>query len=161
MVKQKPVPRELKALSIGYLCQDWDVADETPEEWQVVTERQPTPQELKAMQFGWKAVAVIKSNGIAITNETAVLGLGIGQTSRIDSTDIAVRKAHKFGHELKGAVCASDGFFPFRDSIEEVAKHGISAIIQPGGSKGDQECIMACNELGITMIFTGRRHFRH
>jgi phosphoribosylaminoimidazolecarboxamide formyltransferase/IMP cyclohydrolase len=90
-----------------------------------------------------------------------VLGFGIGQTSRIDSTALAIWKAKKYGHDLTGSVCASDGFFPYRDSIDEVYQHGIRALIQPGGSKGDEECIQACNELDLAMVFTGVRHFRH
>ena len=161
VTKLRPIPWELRSLTLGYLQQDWDEMSNLSTDWQVVTERKPSVAERQAMEFGWKAVAQIKCNAIALTNNTTVFGLGMGQTSRIDSTDIAVRKAQKFGHNLHGAICASDGFFPFRDSIEEVAKHGIKAIIQPGGSKGDEECITACNELGIAMVFTGKRHFRH
>lgn len=155
------VPRQVRALTLGYLVQDWDTFSEDRSAWQVVTERQPTPEEYQALCFAWKTVAVMNSNAIAITGPDRSLGLGLGQTSRIDSTSIAVMKATKYGHSLKGAVCASDGFFPFRDSIDEVHKHGIIAVIQPGGSKGDADVIHACNELGITMIFTGVRHFKH
>jgi phosphoribosylaminoimidazolecarboxamide formyltransferase/IMP cyclohydrolase len=154
-------PMEIKTLLSGYLAQDWDMVSEPVESWKVVTERQPTPQEYEAMLFGWKAVSIIKSNAIVMCKENQVLGFGMGQTSRIDSTSLAIWKAAKYGHSLIGAVCASDGFFPYRDSIDEFYKHGIKAVIQPGGSKGDAECIQACNELGITMIFTGYRHFRH
>lgn len=158
----KPVnPLEIKTLTWGYLAQEWDLVADSQETWRVVTERQPSQKEMNAMNFGWKAVSVIKSNGIVLAKEDMVIGFGIGQTSRIDSTSIAIWKAQKFEHELSGAVCASDGFFPYRDSIDELHKHGIKAIIQPGGSKGDEECINACNELGITMVFTGYRHFRH
>ncbi|PKN73509.1 MAG: bifunctional phosphoribosylaminoimidazolecarboxamide formyltransferase/inosine monophosphate cyclohydrolase [Candidatus Cloacimonetes bacterium HGW-Cloacimonetes-3] len=154
-------PLEIKTLTWGYLAQEWDLVNEPNETWQVVTERQPSLREWKAMSFSWKAVSVIKSNGIVLATEDMVIGFGIGQTSRIDSTSIAIWKAQKFGHELSNATCASDGFFPYRDSIDELHKHGIKAIIQPGGSKGDEDCIKACNELGITMVFTGYRHFRH
>jgi phosphoribosylaminoimidazolecarboxamide formyltransferase/IMP cyclohydrolase len=103
----------------------------------------------------------LKSNAVCFTTSDRTIGLGIGQTSRIDSTEIAIRKAAKFGLEIKGTICASDGFFPFRDSIDAMHELGVTAIIQPGGSKGDQECIDACNEFGIAMILTGMRHFRH
>jgi len=152
---------EIKTLTCGHLAQEWDLVDEPRDSWKVVTERQPSPKEMQALAYGWKAVSLLKSNAIALSKDGMVLGLGIGQTSRIDSTSLAFWKAEKFGHDLSGAVCASDGFFPYRDSIDEINKHGIKAIIQPGGSKGDEDCIQACNELGITMVFTGYRHFRH
>lgn len=152
---------EIKTLGWGYLAQEWDMVNENQDDWKVVTEKQPTPQEMKALEYGWKAAAIIKSNAIVLAREDRVLGFGSGQTSRIDSTQLAIWKTGKFGHNLKGAICASDGFFPYRDTIDEVFKHGITAIIQPGGSNGDEECIKACNELGITMVFTGTRHFRH
>ena len=113
------------------------------------------------MIYGWKAVSLLKSNAIALAKADQILGLGIGQTSRIDSTSIALWKAKKFHHELSQAICASDGFFPYRDSIDELYQAGVKAVIQPGGSKGDEECIHACDELDMTMIFTGYRHFRH
>jgi len=116
---------------------------------------------LEALIYAWKAVSVLKSNAIAIVKKDRVLGLGCGQTSRIDAVQLALWKAKKFGHDLTDSVCASDGFFPFRDSIDTLAKNGISAIIQPGGSKNDEECISACNELNIAMVFTGVRHFKH
>ena len=127
----------------------------------IVTNKKTSPQEFQSLLYAWKAVSVLKSNAIAIAKEDRVLGLGCGQTSRIDAVQLALWKAKKFGHDLKDSVCASDGFFPFRDCIETLAKHGITAIIQPGGSKNDEDCIAACNELGIAMLFTGVRHFRH
>lgn len=159
---EKPVnPLEIKTLLWGYLAQEWDLVSEAIEPWRVVTQRQPSPQEFKAMLYGWKAVSLLKSNAIVLCREDRVLGFGIGQTSRIDSTSLAIWKASKYGHCLTGAICASDGFFPYRDSIDEVYQHGIKAVIQPGGSKGDEECIQACNELDISMVFTGFRHFKH
>ena len=131
------------------------------QDWKVVTERQPSSDEMEALRFAWRTVSILKSNAIAITSKDQTLGLGTGQTSRIDSAEIAINKALSFGHDLTQAVCASDGFFPFRDSVELLSKHGIKAIIQPGGSKGDEDVIAACNELGISMIMTGMRHFRH
>lgn len=152
---------ELKTMFWGYLMQQWDLVNDDISTWRVVSARQPSKYEFEAMVFGWKVVAVLKSNAIALTTDDRTLGMGIGQTSRIDSTDIAVMRAKKFGHDLSTAVCASDGFFPFRDSIDELYQRGIKAIIQPGGSKGDEEVIQACNELDIAMVFTGVRHFRH
>jgi len=159
---EKPAnPLEIKTLTWGYLAQDWDLVNEGIENWQVVTQKQPTQEEFKALVFGWKAVSLLKSNAIVLARADRVLGFGIGQTSRIDSTALAIWKAKKYGHDLTGSVCASDGFFPYRDSIDEVYQHGIRALIQPGGSKGDEECIQACNELDLAMVFTGVRHFRH
>lgn len=154
-------PWELKNLSHGWLLQEWDPLADDPKSWTVVTSRQPSEQELKALGFAWKVVSLLRSNAIAITGADRVYGLGGGQTSRIDSTWLALHKAAKFGHDLTGAVCASDGFFPFRDSVDELQRHNIMAVIQPGGSKADPEVIQACNELGMAMVFTGVRHFRH
>lgn len=154
-------PWELKNLSHGWLLQEWDPQTDDPQSWTVVTTRQPSDQEFKALGFAWKVVSLLRSNAIAITGADRVYGLGGGQTSRIDSTWLALHKAAKFGHDLSGAVCASDGFFPFRDSVDELRRHNILAVIQPGGSKADPEVIQACNELGMAMVFTGVRHFRH
>jgi phosphoribosylaminoimidazolecarboxamide formyltransferase/IMP cyclohydrolase len=152
---------EIKSIISGYLVQDWDKTITSEEDWKVVTQRQPSADEYEALRFAWRTVSILKSNAIALTSKDQTLGLGIGQTSRIDSTEIAINKAIRFGHDLIRSVCASDGFFPFRDAVELLSKHGIKAVIQPGGSKGDEEVINACNELGISMIFTGVRHFRH
>ncbi|MDZ4182022.1 MAG: bifunctional phosphoribosylaminoimidazolecarboxamide formyltransferase/IMP cyclohydrolase, partial [Candidatus Cloacimonadaceae bacterium] len=154
-------PVEIKTLVWGYLMQDWDLVNEPINALKVVTRRQPTQEEFAAMIFGWKVVAILRSNAIALTSKDAALGLGIGQTSRIDSTAFAILKAQKFEHDLSKAICASDGFFPYRDSIDELYRHGIKAVIQPGGSKADPEVIQACNELDMAMVFTGYRHFRH
>lgn len=158
----KPInPIEIKTLTFGYLAQNWDLVNESIENWKIVTEKQPTSEEFQALIYAWKAVSILKSNAIAIAKKDRTLGLGCGQTSRIDAVQLAIWKAKKFNHILEGSVCASDGFFPFRDCIDVLVKNGISAIIQPGGSKNDEESIAACNELGITMLFTGFRHFRH
>jgi phosphoribosylaminoimidazolecarboxamide formyltransferase / IMP cyclohydrolase len=154
-------PMEIKTMLWGYLAQEWDRVIEKMDSWQVVTRRQPTQTEFDALLYGWKAVSLLKSNAIALAYPSYVVGLGIGQTSRIDSTSIAIWKANKFQHDLKRAVCASDGFFPYRDSIDELYQAGIKAVIQPGGSKGDPECIQACDELDMAMVFTGYRHFKH
>lgn len=145
----------------GLLMQDEDIDTDRPAEWKVVTKRKPDPREQEALAFAWHSVASLKSNAVCFTTDRQTLGLGIGQTSRIGSTRIAVANAKRFGHDLKGAVCASDGFFPFRDSVDEIAALGIRAIIQPGGSRGDEEVIKACDEHNISMIMTGMRHFRH
>lgn len=154
-------PWELRQLRRGFLLQTWDEVEEDPAAWRTVTRRQTTEAESRALLFAWKVVSLLRSNAIAITGEDRVFGLGSGQTSRIDSTQLAIWKANKFGHALSNAVCASDGFFPFPDSVEELHRHGVRAIIQPGGSKGDQEVVRACDELGVAMVFTGVRHFRH
>jgi phosphoribosylaminoimidazolecarboxamide formyltransferase / IMP cyclohydrolase len=152
---------EVKTTLSGYLVQEEDKTIASEEGWQVVTERKPSSEEIEALRYAWKTVSLLKSNAIALSAADRTLGLGTGQTSRIDSTDIAIRKAQQFKHDVSNAVCASDGFFPFRDSVELLAKHNIKAVIQPGGSKGDAEVIAACNELKISMIMTGTRHFRH
>jgi len=145
----------------GYLTQDVDLDRDKMDQWIVATNRKPSQQEWKALKFGWNCVASLKSNAVAFTTHDRTLGLGIGQTSRIDSTEIAIRKAEKFSLSLQNSVCASDGFFPFRDSIDQLVKYGVTAVIQPGGSKGDPEVILACNEHNIAMVMTGTRHFRH
>lgn len=154
-------PLELKTIQGAYLAQEWDSMNDDTAKWQVVSNRKPSGSEMKALEYGYKAVSILKSNAIALAAEDRILGMGSGQTSRVDSCFIATWRAEKYGHSLKGAILASDGFIPFRDTIDEAAAHGISAIIQPGGSKGDEECIAACNELGLAMVFTGIRHFRH
>lgn len=161
LVKSERSQFEVRSIISGYLVQGWDDAIASEQDWQVVTDRKPNPDEMEALRFAWKAVSILKSNAIALCAKDRTLGLGTGQTSRIDSTEIAINKALHFGHDLSQAVCASDGFFPFRDSVELLSRHGIKAVIQPGGSKGDADVVSACNELGISMIMTGMRHFRH
>ncbi|MGJ0023137.1 bifunctional phosphoribosylaminoimidazolecarboxamide formyltransferase/IMP cyclohydrolase [Streptococcus dysgalactiae] len=142
----------------GMLVQNQDVVSESPADWQIVTERQPSEQEMTALEFAWKAIKYVKSNGILIANDHMTLGVGPGQTNRVASVRIAVEQAKK---HLDGAVLASDAFFPFADNIEEITASGIKAIIQPGGSVRDQDSIDAANKHGLTMVFTGVRHFRH
>jgi phosphoribosylaminoimidazolecarboxamide formyltransferase/IMP cyclohydrolase len=154
-------PYEVKTMLWGYLAQDWDMVSEEIADWKVVSSRQPSKAEFEAMLYGWKSVSLLKSNAIALAYEDRIVGFGIGQTSRIDSTSIAIWKAKKFDHDLSRAACASDGFFPYRDSIDELYQAGVKAVIQPGGSKGDEECIKACDELDMAMVFTGYRHFKH
>jgi phosphoribosylaminoimidazolecarboxamide formyltransferase/IMP cyclohydrolase len=153
--------KNTRSLLNGLLVQDSDMLKDNYEDWKIVTESKPTESELKALKFGWKVVATLKSNAVCFTTFDRTIGLGIGQTSRVDSTEIAIFKANKFGLNIENSICASDAFFPFRDSVDKLSKLGIKAIIQPGGSKRDQEVIDACNEYGMSMIFTGKRHFRH
>ena len=123
-----------------------------------MTERAPTEQELVDLRFSWKVCKHVKSNVIVLANQGMIVGVGAGQMSRLDSSMIA---AHKAGERSKGAVVASDAFFPFRDGVDEAAKAGVTAVIQPGGSRNDEQVIEACNEHGMAMIFTGHRHFKH
>jgi phosphoribosylaminoimidazolecarboxamide formyltransferase/IMP cyclohydrolase len=127
----------------------------------VVTERAPTPEQVKDLLFAWTVVKFVKSNAIIFCKDNMTIGVGAGQMSRVYSTKIAAIKAGDEGLEVKGSVMASDAFFPFRDGIDAAAEHGISAIIQPGGSMRDDEVIQAANEHGLAMVFTGMRHFRH
>ncbi len=132
------------------------------DEMNVVTEKQPTEKEKADMELGMKVVKYVKSNAIVVVKDGMAIGVGTGQTNRIWSTEHALQHAQeKVGKDLTGAVLASDAFFPFRDCVDTAAKTGIKAIVQPGGSMRDQESIDACNEHGITMVFTGIRHFKH
>lgn len=130
-------------------------------EWKVVTARAPEVLEMNDLRFAWKVCAAVKSNAIVLAQDQRTLGIGAGQMSRVDSSRIAVMKAHDQGANLSGAALASDAFFPFRDGVDAAAAAGIRAVIQPGGSVRDEEVIQAANEHGIAMVFTGRRVFRH
>jgi phosphoribosylaminoimidazolecarboxamide formyltransferase/IMP cyclohydrolase len=142
----------------GWLVQERDSAGHDFADAKVVTKRQPTDAERADLQFAWLVCKHVKSNAIVLAKGRAVVGVGAGQMSRVDSTDLAVRKA---GERARGAVLASDAFFPFRDSIDAAARAGVTAVVQPGGSVRDAESIAACDEHGIAMIVTGVRHFRH
>ncbi len=142
----------------GVLMQEADVLPDPEEEWKVVTETKPTDAQMDDLRFAWGIVRYVKSNAIVACKDRMLLGAGAGQMSRVDSTEIAVKKA---GDRIKGAVLGSDAFFPFPDSIDRAVEAGIVAIIQPGGSKRDDEVVAACNKHGLAMIFTGRRHFKH
>lgn len=157
----KPVPEtafDMKKVAGGLLVQQYNSALYDTADLKVVTKKQPTEQEMKDMLFGMKVVKHVKSNGICVVKGNATLGVGPGQTNRIGAAEIALGMA---GENAKGAVLASDAFFPFRDCVEVAAKSGITAIIQPGGSVRDQDSIDACDEFGIAMVFTGKRHFKH
>ena len=158
-VSSPSIPAELDFRKVGggLLLQDADQLEEAPK-IRTVTEREPTKDELRALFFAWKVVKHIKSNAIVFTTDVQTVGIGSGQMSRVDSCKIAAMKARM---PLKGTVVASDAFFPYRDGIDEIARAGASAIIQPGGSQRDAEVIAACNEYRIAMVFTGTRHFRH
>ncbi len=149
---------EYRSIIRGVLRQSVDLGDPQNAEWKVVTERQPTEQEMESLRFAWTACQHVKSNAIVFAQGTATVGIGGGQPNRVDCVRIAGQRA---GDKSQGAVMASDAYFPFPDSVEEAAKLGIQAIIQPGGSVRDPESIEACNRLGISMVFSGYRHFRH
>ncbi len=157
---KKPRSRlDIKKVVGGALMQDSDLrADEDFINFKVVTKREPTDEELLALRFAWKICKHVKSNAVVFAREGQTIGIGAGQMSRIDSVRIATMKSRM---PTNGAVLASDAFFPFRDGIDEAAKSGITAIVQPGGSLRDKEAIAAADEHGIAMIFTGVRHFRH
>ena len=145
-----------RQISGGLLLQDRDAADQA--EWRVVTRRAPSDEEMAALRFAWEMVRHVKSNAIVLAQGQALVGVGGGQTSRVDAVHMAVRKA---GDRSRGACLASDAFFPFRDGIDLAAEAGVSAIVQPGGSQRDAEAIAAADEAGMAMVFTGIRHFRH
>jgi phosphoribosylaminoimidazolecarboxamide formyltransferase/IMP cyclohydrolase len=153
-----PSGLDLRRIEGGLLVQDWDQVEAEPASGEVATRRQPTESERRDLAFAWRVCAMVKSNAIVVAREGQLLGVGAGQMSRLDSVRIAVQKA---GDRARGAVLASDAFFPFRDGPDVAAAAGITAIIQPGGSKRDDDTIAACNEHGMAMILTGRRHFRH
>ena len=152
-----------KRIRGGFLVQDrfrfTGVADEAG--WKVATARRPTDAEWNDLRFAWAAVGSVKSNAILIARDEAAIGIGAGQMSRVDSSFLAVHKARQQGHDPKGAVLASDAFFPFPDGVDEAASAGIVAIIQPGGSVKDAEVIAAADTHGLAMVLTGTRQFRH
>ena len=148
----------VKVIAGGFLVQAADDVVETPEEWRVVTEKQPTAAQLAELLFAWKVSKHVKSNAIVVTKNKTTLGVGAGQMNRVGSAKIALEQA---GEAAKGGYLASDGFFPFDDTIRTAAQFGIEAIVQPGGSLKDQDSINAANELGLIMVLTGIRHFLH
>ena len=148
----------VKVIAGGFLVQASDDVVETPDDWRVVTEKQPTPAQLAELLFAWKVSKHVKSNAIVVTKNKTTLGVGAGQMNRVGSAKIALEQA---GEAAKGGYLASDGFFPFDDTIRTAAQFGIEAIVQPGGSLKDQDSINAANELGLIMVLTGIRHFLH
>jgi len=152
-------PKEtVKAIAGGFLVQTSDDIIADTSQWQVVTERQPTADELAELLFAWKVCKHVKSNAIVVTSDRTTLGVGAGQMNRVGSVKIALEQA---GEKAKGATLASDGFFPFDDSVKTAAAAGITAIVQPGGSLRDKDSIKAANDLGLVMVLTGVRHFLH
>jgi phosphoribosylaminoimidazolecarboxamide formyltransferase/IMP cyclohydrolase len=158
MLQDQPPSLDYRRVSGGLLVQDRDEEPDPLSESRVVTQRAPTGEELQDLRFAWKVAKHVKSNAIVLAQGGMILGVGAGQMSRVDSSMIA---AHKAGERSQKLVIASDAFFPFRDGIDAAAKVGVTAAIQPGGSRNDEEVIQACNEHGIAMMFTGRRHFKH
>jgi phosphoribosylaminoimidazolecarboxamide formyltransferase/IMP cyclohydrolase len=150
--------RQFRYLDGGVLVQDADNLADPEGEWTLVTECAATDSQRSELRFAWAVVRHVKSNAIVLCRDHALCGVGAGQMSRVDSVEIAIRKA---GDRAAGSVLASDAFFPFADSIHRAAEAGVAAIIQPGGSKRDDEVIAACNQHRIPMLFTGRRHFKH
>lgn len=142
----------------GALVQEYDVKQLEDADIRVVTDKQPTADELAQLKFAWKVVKHVKSNAIVLARENMTIGVGAGQMNRVGAANIAIAQA---GEKAKGAVLASDAFFPMPDTVEAAAKAGVTAIIQPGGSVRDQDSIDACNRHGIAMVFTGVRHFKH
>ena len=155
--------RGYKFMSVtdGLLMQETDNGQISEKDFKIVSKRQPTKEEIKDCLFAWKVCKFVKSNAIIFAKDNQTIGIGAGQMSRIDSTQIAASKAKERGFETKGCSMASDAFFPFRDGIDAATAMGISSIIQPGGSIRDDEVIEAADEANVAMIFTGMRHFRH
>ncbi|MCC7086232.1 MAG: bifunctional phosphoribosylaminoimidazolecarboxamide formyltransferase/IMP cyclohydrolase [Pirellulales bacterium] len=149
---------QFRPIEGGFLLQTADATADPEDPWRIVTKTKPSDEQLAELRFAWAIVRHVKSNAIVLSKHRMLVGVGAGQMSRVDSTEIAIRKA---GPRTHGAVMASDAFFPFGDSIKLAAAAGIAAVIQPGGSKRDDESIAACDEKGIAMVFTGRRHFKH
>jgi len=150
--------RDLRRVSGGLLVQDRDLVGLEPDALKVVTRRAPTDEEMADLRFAWLCCKHVRSNAITLARDGMLVGVGAGQMSRVDATIIACRKA---GDRADGAVMASDAFFPFPDSVERAAEAGVRAVIQPGGSKGDAAVIAAADRLGLAMVVTGTRHFRH
>ncbi len=149
---------EWRSLSGGFLAQTADSLVADPSQWTCPTKRKPTAEEERSLAFAWGVIRCVKSNAIVITNSQQTVGIGAGQMSRVDACRFAIAKA-QLG--LESTVAASDAFFPFRDGVDTLAEAGITAIVQPGGSKRDPEVIAAADELGLCMLMTGHRHFRH
>ncbi len=160
-----PAALEFRSVDGGMLAQQVDRVSETPEDFTVPTKRKPTPEEMHELLFAWRVCKGVKSNAILVSKDHAGIGMGPGQPNRVDSAELACKRAHeaceRMGVPAEGLVAASDAFFPFRDNIDTLAGYGVTAIIQPGGSIRDEEVIAAADEHGIALVFTGHRHFRH
>ncbi len=152
---------QFKPVGGGLLVQTPDSLPAQPQSWKCVSERQPSPEEMEAMIFAWRIVKHVKSNAIVYARAGVMVGVGAGQMSRVDSVRLGATKARDLKHALEGTVLASDAFFPFSDGVEEAARVGVTAIVQPGGSVRDSEVIAAANQHGMAMVLTGVRHFSH
>ncbi len=152
---------EYRSVVGGLLVQSRDTALADPSTFRIVTQKKPTPTQYADLWFAWRVCKYVKSNAIVFAKDGMTIGVGAGQMSRMYSTHVAALKAKDEGLQVEGSAMASDAFFPFRDGIDAAAKYGITAIVQPGGSKRDEEVIAAADEHGMTMAFTGMRHFRH
>ena len=164
LLLQKPVvfpAKQIKTLLNGIIEQDADRQTETVDDFRVVTQSAPTAEELTALEFAGKICKHTKSNTIVLARAGQLLSSGVGQTSRVDALRQAIEKARAFGFDLHGAVMASDAFFPFPDCVEIAGAAGIRAVVQPGGSIKDADTVRACDELGMAMVLTGVRHFKH
>ncbi len=157
-LRVEPPRWDYRRLAGGLLVQEADVSADPESEWKVVTRRAPTDAELADLRFAWTMVRHVKSNAIVLAKDQMLLGVGAGQMSRVDSVQISLTKA---GDKAAGAALGSDAFFPFADSIEAAAAAGVISLIQPGGSRNDDDVIAACDRHNLAMIFTGRRHFKH
>jgi len=157
----RPRKQVKRSLLSGIATQDLDQGLEPLEQWQSVTKRIPSPQEEADLIFAQKAVKHLKSNAIALVKDSQLIGMGCGQPSRIDALNQAIEKAQRYGFTLKGAVMASDAFFPFSDCVTRAAEVGVHAILQPGGSRRDEESVRAADDMEIAMVMTGVRHFKH
>ncbi len=153
--------RDVRSVLGGLLVQEADLTDLDPAALKVVSRRAPTEAEMQALRFAWRVAKHAKSNAIVLTTADQVVGVGAGQMNRVDSARIAVMRARANGLETKGAVCASDAFFPFRDGLDVVAEAGATAVIHPGGSLRDEEVVKAADEHGLAMVVCGIRHFKH
>lgn len=153
--------RRFRSIFGGALSQEPDLVAEQPEDYEVVTGRKPDERESRDLLFSWKVAKHLKSNAIVYVRDGRTIGIGTGQTSRVEASEAAVAKAGKEGFDMEGTVIASDAFFPFADGVEAAAKAGATAVIQPGGSIRDREVIEMANRHDLAMVFTGRRHFRH
>jgi len=161
VVRSQPGALDIKRVRGGVLVQERAPAVLDDKGWRAVSTRQPSSTESRDLLFAWRAVASVKSNAIVLVRDGATIGIGAGQMSRVDAAFLAAHKAQSVGHVTAGSVLGSDAFFPFRDGVEQAAKAGVTAIVQPGGSVRDEEVIAAANEHGIAMVFTGQRTFRH
>jgi len=150
--------RDIRRVRGGLLVQDWDRIEEDVRKAEVVTSRKPTEEEWRALAFGWTVARHVKSNAIVFARSDRTVGIGAGQMSRVDSVRLGIEKARS---SMEGAAMASDAFFPFRDGVDTAVAAGVRAVVQPGGSIRDKDVVAAADEQGVTMVFTGRRHFRH